>query len=488
MSAWDSYAANMSDDQLEAELARLEGLQQPRALATSKPALTIPVVVSYGGGLDSFCMLVEGVKRGERIDAVAFVDVGNFRGDAADPGEWSSTYRHIVEVAIPFLAKHGIPVVWIDAEGGYPVRDATSLYEWLRASKQIPMSGPSRICTIVAKVERFEKWLTDHFPNQDVIVWIGFEAGEEARAAKDPNTGKRKVEPEKAKAASKRKAKPESECPVAPPSPSAARRINRFPLIEWGLCRCRCALAVSEEGYAVPRKSACVFCPYGTKGDWQTLQRQEPKQFEMAHRLEVDKPPTIEAGKKLSIMGYRSIKDKAGNEIGYKAPQLPQYVLGVYKPAIKPCRVCGQRHRATKATGNDYLPASDLPEPERPWVRDEREYLPVFLSIGKRDVHSSDLRHLFKSLVSTDRFGLGKVRVLPKHSIISVREDLLDKMISKFHGSTIGGKVIRAEMSLNDEDELPPASYSPLSHGNQRSAAAATRCAWGWRRLNSRAA
>jgi hypothetical protein len=38
-------------------------------------------------------------------------------------------------------------------------------------------------------------------------------------------------------------------------------------LIEWGLCRWRCEALVHAAGYPVPRKSACVFCPYATRGD-----------------------------------------------------------------------------------------------------------------------------------------------------------------------------------------------------------------------------
>jgi hypothetical protein len=33
-------------------------------------------VLSYGGGLDSFAMLVEGIRRNDKPDVVCFVDVG----------------------------------------------------------------------------------------------------------------------------------------------------------------------------------------------------------------------------------------------------------------------------------------------------------------------------------------------------------------------------------------------------------------------------
>lgn len=130
-------------------------------------------------------MLLEALRRGEQLDAVAFVNVGH----PDDPGEWPGTYRHLAEVVAPVCAAARVELVTLD-HTNYPVRDARSLFAWLAARRQIPVAGPNRICTVVAKVERFERWLDDRFPGLDVEVWVGFEAGEEARAAKDPNAGK----------------------------------------------------------------------------------------------------------------------------------------------------------------------------------------------------------------------------------------------------------------------------------------------------------
>lgn len=283
--------------------------------------LSRPVVLSLGGGLNSYAMLVEGIARGERIDAVTFVDVGH----PDDPGEWPGTYRHIVEVIQPICAAAGIPFVQLDATN-YPVRDARSLFAWLEARQQIPVAGPNRICTRIAKVERFERWLDDTYPDQEVTVWIGFERGEEARVAKDPNAGK----PRK-------------------PRPGAARRHNRFPLIEWGLCRCRCEAAARRHDHPVPRKSACVFCPYATKGDWQRFAVGLPAQFERVVQLEASKPATKKNGRKLTIMAYSS-RTQTGTP-------LDRWVKTPYRPRrdTLACEICGQAPRATKEAGCDYL-------------------------------------------------------------------------------------------------------------------------------------
>jgi len=287
-------------------------------------------VLAYGGGLDSFALLLLAIQRGEPPEVVVFADVGDPEG--LDPAEWPGTYRHIREVEQPLCARHGIRFVWLDTTS-YPIRGARSLFAWFEQRHQIPVVGPTRICTIVAKVERFEAWLDDAYPDLDVEVWVGFEAGEETRAAKDPNAGK-----------------------TRPPRPGRARRHNRFPLMEARFCRCRCEAFVRAAGYAVPRKSACIFCPYATRGDWQTCARELPAHFRRIAQLEADKPRTA-SGKKLSIMGYRKRRDGT-----YRAPPLHVFIQGTYKPTAKPCAVCGATQRASKATGCDYLPA---PAPRR---------------------------------------------------------------------------------------------------------------------------
>lgn len=296
----------------------------------ASPVVSGPVaarVCSYGGGLDSWAMLLDAERRGELPDAAVFVDVGDGAADrdGRDPGEWPSTYRHVREVVVPWCAARGVEFVWLSSDE-YPVRDARSLFAWFAARKQIPVSGPSRICTTVAKVERFEAWLADRYGERPVEVWIGFEKGEEKRAEKDPNAGG-----------------------------ETQQRRNRFPLIEAGLCRCRCLELARASGYPVPRKSACTFCPYGSRADWRTLSRDLPETFAQVVELEASKPPTKKNNVKLSIMGFSTRKLKDGTRVR-KATPLPMYVANPGKPAkARPCAVCGAAERATKATGCDYL-------------------------------------------------------------------------------------------------------------------------------------
>lgn len=304
------------------------------------PPAKRPKVVAYGGGLDSWAMLLDAIRRGELPDVVAFVDVADPMRE--DPGEWPQTYAHLRHVVKPLCERQGIEFVIIDSER-YPVRDARSLFSWLWARHQIPVAGDDRICTVVAKVERFERWLGDRFPDQDVEVWVGFEAGEERRMERDPNAGSGRAKP------SKRRRRKNGE-----PQRPKARRHNRFPLIEQRLCRCRCLALAQGWGLPVPPGSACIFCPYGKKGDWQLLARTLPDSFQRVVELEARKPPTA-AGFKLSIMDFRKrwkqLPDGTRVLRDYKAPPLPDYIRGTYKPQTKGCRVCGAAVKVRKVMG-----------------------------------------------------------------------------------------------------------------------------------------
>ena len=57
--------------------------------------------------------------------------------------------------------------------------------------------------------------------------------------------------------------------------------------------------------------------------------------------LEANKPPT-KAGKKLSIMGFRTLKNKAGEKTGYVAPPLTEYISKTYRPQTLHATFCGR--------------------------------------------------------------------------------------------------------------------------------------------------
>jgi hypothetical protein len=304
-------------------------------------------ILSYGGGLDSFAMLVNAIERGELPHYCVFADTGSgtMESESKD-GEWPGTYRHMKEVAIPLAEKHGIQFIWITHED-YPVRGMSSLLEYFKKAKTIPTRG-ARSCTHMAKVERVSKWMKAVVPGRRE-VWIGFEAGEEDRAAKDPHATKT--------------------------CGDGAWRSNRFPLMEAKLCRCRAELMIRKAGFPVPRKSACVFCPYSKVIDFRTLSQQLPDVYEGIVEWE-SVSGTTKAGEKLWLAGEEPLPEELARDVGYMEIE---------------CMVCGRFPRASKMSGIDYLRPDEycsVDEPGPPalryYTKGAKKGLPVVYAKGKK--------------------------------------------------------------------------------------------------------
>lgn len=267
-------------------------------------------ILSYGGGLDSFAMAVDAVQRGEIPDLAIFADVSD--PAHADPGEWPETYDHIRRVAAPYFERHGIPFKWLRTDES-PIRGERSLFAYLRKNNMM-VTRMSRLCTCAAKVERIVEYLEALYPEDVREVWIGFEAGEEGRAEKDPHAAK------------------------AGAQGAAQLRVNRFPLIERRLCRCRCLALVRNAGLEPPPGSACVFCPFSSRGDFQKLRDRLPGDFVSVQELEANAKRT-RSGATLRYAG------------GAEDPELGEWINGAYRPMRLRCDVCGSPDRVRKMVG-----------------------------------------------------------------------------------------------------------------------------------------
>jgi len=137
-------------------------------------------VLSYGGGLDSWGVLCRSIELGCPPDACVFCDVAD--PDGADPGEWPGTYQHIADYAIPLCEDQGIEFVWLTSDM-VDVRGERSLWQWMSARHCLPGSGGKRLCTRVSKVERYDRYVAQRWPGEQVETWIGFDAHETNRAA-----------------------------------------------------------------------------------------------------------------------------------------------------------------------------------------------------------------------------------------------------------------------------------------------------------------
>lgn len=62
--------------------------------------------------------------------------------------------------------------------------------------------------------------------------------------------------------------------------------VNRYPLLEMRMSRDDCEEWMRRHDYPVPPKSACVFCPYRTNGEWRRLRERDPEGW--ADAVEID--------------------------------------------------------------------------------------------------------------------------------------------------------------------------------------------------------
>lgn len=279
-------------------------------------------MLSYGAGLDSFGLLCLAYEYfllygTPLLDHIVFADTGD--PEKQFPGEWPETYEHIRRVAIPLARAAGIPFKVLDGRE-YPVRGYTSLFELLIDKRMVPSSMPNhRLCTFFAKIERVELYSATIWPAPIRIeTWVGLEAGEESRLENDPYA-KGGGEP---------------------------RRSKRFPLMDLGLCRCRLEQYVRRLGLPVPPKSACMYCPAGSKADFRLLYERYPQRFDQARMID-EMGKITKQGIELRLAGNHK-----------KAEPLKAWALSPYKPRPPPCKVCGAPARADKrvGVGGDPLP------------------------------------------------------------------------------------------------------------------------------------
>jgi hypothetical protein len=63
---------------------------------------------------------------------------------------------------------------------------------------------------------------------------------------------------------------------------------HRWPLIELRMGRRDCLKWMERHGYPKPPRSACVYCPFHSDGEWRKLRDEEPEEFARAVQFEKD--------------------------------------------------------------------------------------------------------------------------------------------------------------------------------------------------------
>jgi hypothetical protein len=225
-----------------------------------------PIIVCFGGGVDSTAMLIALKRAGIRPDLITFADTG---------AEKPETYEHVRRMD-PILVSWGFPTVtWCkknttdrvdydDLEGNCVDNETlpslafgmkSCSIKWKQGPQDYVLkgckAGPNRC-------EPHPIWTDAQERGVKPCKLIGYDAGAaDLRRSKNLKTEDSSFQ-------------------------------YRYPLQDLGMVRADCvALIVDELGPGmVPIKSACFFCPASKKWELYWLAGQHPELFERALRME----------------------------------------------------------------------------------------------------------------------------------------------------------------------------------------------------------
>lgn len=235
---------------------------------------TGPLMVAYGGGVNTIAMLVHLKRLGERPDAIVMADPGRER-------ERTNRYRD--EVANPWLRAMGWPevtVVSLISEApfrprAHAVSQRTLLQECTENRSLPSIAYGYKKCSLKYKA-RPATWWAERQPfaidawarGERITRAIGYDADEDRRARPEFLDGL-----------------------------EAKRYAPWYPLLNAGLDRDGCEALILSEGLSLPGKSACRWCPNNTLEEWRDLHDNDPEGWaeavEMSRNAQLDAPDIV---------------------------------------------------------------------------------------------------------------------------------------------------------------------------------------------------
>ncbi|MFN8469028.1 MAG: hypothetical protein U0X20_25955 [Caldilineaceae bacterium] len=210
-------------------------------------------VFSYGGGVQSTAALVLAARKEIDFGVFAFANVG-------DDSEHPKTLAYIREVARPYAEAKGIVILELRKTfHGFP---ESLLAHIRRCERSLPLpvrmsnGAPGRrSCTADFKIDVIAKWQRKNGASRQepAVTGLGISTDEAHRARTDSGI---------------------------------AWQTLTYPLLDLGLDRAACVEVIKSAGLPVPPKSACWFCPFHRRAEWERMQREEPDLLRRAIDLE----------------------------------------------------------------------------------------------------------------------------------------------------------------------------------------------------------
>ena len=196
-----------------------------------------PLLVCFGGGVNSTAMLFGLKERGITPCAIFFADTG---------GEKPGTYAHLWRMSAWCLSAEFPSIQIVVNDGMHGTLEAECLTNTQLPSKAYGFSSCSEKYKARPQnkaARKIPSFIAAWARGERVIKAIGFDYGEERRV---------KVTED-------------------------AHYALWYPLIEWRWQREDCLAAIQRAGLPLPPKSACFFCPSSTKAEVRTLSREHPE-------------------------------------------------------------------------------------------------------------------------------------------------------------------------------------------------------------------
>jgi hypothetical protein len=222
----------------------------------------VPLIVSYGGGVNSFAILVELQKRGLCPDLITFADTG---------GGKPETYKHLLFVE-QWLKRVGFPPLTRVVRHN-PKRNHTTLENEVLAMKTLPSRAFGfGSCADKWKIRPQRKHMAAWAPalacwdaGERPVKIIGYDFDELRRMQKFEDD----------------------------------QQVFWHPLVEWEMTREDCVVSIEAAGLPLPPGSACFFCPASTVPEILQLRDEHPDLLARALAMEDNALPGLDTVKGL---------------------------------------------------------------------------------------------------------------------------------------------------------------------------------------------
>lgn len=229
----------------------------PEEVLNRRKGEPVPLIVAFGGGLNSTAALVLLREWGDVPDAILFADTG---------GETPDTYAHVARMSDWCEANEFPRVTTVCRECDHDRQKNEAKYDTLEGECLVKKALPSiayfgRSCSMKWKQEPQTKWV-NNWPmarqrwasGGRVVKVIGYDADEPDRVKFHGDE----------------------------------RYAHWHPLVDNDIGRDECVAVVKRSGLPVPPKSSCFFCPEMTPPEIAELERRHPDLLARALAMEAN--------------------------------------------------------------------------------------------------------------------------------------------------------------------------------------------------------